>query len=269
MEVLSSPTETKKTRVEWKTYLYLLLTAFADTLIIELFNHKAFSDGLSSLWDFLSRRPLAFAVDVFLVLLTLLPGLFFRRRVFWCALLSAIWVACGGANGFIILNRMTPFTTADLTVLNTGLDTLPNYLSTEYIVLLWIAVVVILVVMLLIFLKGPKSAQSPRNRIVSGIAALAVGAAGLLGCAVTAFEQTQLSTVFSNLAIAYEDYGFPYCFLQTWLNKGIKLPAGYSERRMDDILEHVGEEAEAETKDVNVIFVQLESFMDPDMVDEL
>ena len=35
---------------------------------------------------------------------------------------------------------MTPFTIADLTVLNTGLDTLPNYLSPGYILLLAAAV---------------------------------------------------------------------------------------------------------------------------------
>ena len=49
---------------------------------------------------------------------------------------------------------MTPFTVADLTVFNTGLHTLPNYLSTKYIVML-AAALVILAVGLISVLEGP------------------------------------------------------------------------------------------------------------------
>ena len=266
METILSPTQTKKLRGEYKTYLSLALAALVDSLIIELFNHKVFTTGFSSMWEFLSRHPLAFAVDTFLVLLTLLPGLFLRRRLFWCALVSAIWLLGGGANGFILLNRMTPFTTADLTVINTGLDTLPNYLSKGYIVLLCIAIAALLAGLAIVFVKGPKSGRPFRNRAISGVIALVVSSGGLLGCGAAAFDQNQISTVFSNLAFAYEDYGFSYCFLQTWLNKGIRQPIGYSQQDMDRILGSVGEETEAEDTDVNVIFVQLESFMDPDAV---
>ena len=38
-----------------------------------------------------------------------------------------------------------------------------------------------------------------------------------------------LATFFGNLAYAYQDYGAPYCFVNTWLNTGIHKPAGYSE----------------------------------------
>ena len=114
--------------------------ALALTVTVELFNHKAFSEGPAAFWAFLAKRPLAAAVDYLLVLLTLLPTLFARRRTFWQTLLSVVWLGVGAANGFILLNRMTPFTIADLTVLNTGLDTLPNYLSPGYILLLAAAV---------------------------------------------------------------------------------------------------------------------------------
>ena len=38
-----------------------------------------------------------------------------------------------------------------------------------------------------------------------------------------------LSTFFGSLPYAYNDYGVPYCFINTWLNTGISKPAGYSE----------------------------------------
>jgi hypothetical protein len=119
-----------------RVLLRLALLALAVTLAVELFNHKAFTDGPGAFWRFLGGAPLAFLVDALLVLVTLVPALFLRRQVFWCTLVSTVWLSMGAVNGFILVNRQTPFTVADITVLNSGLDTLPNYLSKPAIVLL-------------------------------------------------------------------------------------------------------------------------------------
>lgn len=129
------------------------------TLLNELFNHKVFTEGFSAFAAFAAGHPLALAVDFLLVLITLAPAFFFRRRVFYLTMIASIWVVGGGVNGFILLNRMTPFTTADLTVLNTGLDTLPNYLSTKYIVLLFAAVLLLLLALAALLWKGRKTAN--------------------------------------------------------------------------------------------------------------
>ena len=97
-------------------FLYLPLLALLVTIVVELFNHKSFTEGLTGFWNFLSQDPLAMLVNVLIVLVTLVPAFFLRRRVFWCALVAFLWLVCGGVNGFILLNRMTPFTVADLTV---------------------------------------------------------------------------------------------------------------------------------------------------------
>ena len=246
-------------------FLYIPLLAVGLTLVIELFNHKAFTSGLTSFWNFVSKSPAALAVNTLLVLITLVPALFFRRRIFWCVLVSVVWLAGGAVNGFILLNRMTPFTVADLTVFQTGIDTLPNYLSTKYIILLAVGVLLAVAGLVFLFWKGPRSAASGRRRAISGAAALAVCGTLLAGSWTLAFDLGQLSRVFSNLAFAYEDYGFGYCFLQTWLNRGIRQPAGYSDQdmgRIGDMIAQDTQQTQAQT-DVNVIFVQLESFIDP------
>lgn len=260
-----------KIACHWKKHRALFcvpLLAVLDTLLIELFNQKAFTAGLGSLGVFLRERPLAFAVNAFLVLLTLAPAFFLRRRVFWCVLVSALWVVCGAANGFILLNRVTPFTIADLTVLNTGLDTLPNYLPSGYLLLLSAAVLILVISLLLLGWKGPKNALSGRRRILEGATALGLTAALLAGTWVLAFHAGQLSSLFASLATAYEDYGFSYCFLQTWLNTGIRRPNGYSGSdmaRIQGLLEKDALPADPQT-DVNVICVQLESFLDPGQI---
>lgn len=260
-------------RTAARSLLWITLLALGDILVVELFNHKAFTDGLGSFWEFLSSAPLAFLVDTLLVLMTLVPALFLRRRVFWCALVSAVWLAAGAVNGFILLNRMTPFTMADITVLNSGLDTLPNYLSKWAMVLLALGIVVLIAGLTLLFWKGPRCASPWRARWRTGLASLVLCAAALGGAWALAFQTDQLTTVFSNLAYAYEDYGFPYCFLQTWLNRGISRPFNYGSSVMQDLrveIEAAQDAAPAEEQtDVNVTVIQLESFIDPEQIQGL
>lgn len=252
-------------------YGKLALLALAITTVVELWNHQTFSAGPASFFRFLSENPLAMAVNTLLVLLTLLPALLFRRRVFSLTLVSAVWLVVGGVNGFILLNRMTPFTVADLTVVNTGLDTLPNYLSRRSITLLVVVLTVLALGLAVLFWKGPRSSESRRRRWYSALLALLVAAGTLMGCWTVAFRMGQLSSVFANLAYAYEDYGFAYCFLQTWLNRGIRVPVDYqfaSVRRVLDDVAAALPETTPQT-DVNVVYVQLESFMDPAEIEGL
>ena len=265
--------DAERHRQERRAFLYLPLLALAVTVVVELFNHKSFTDGPAGFWRFMTEEPLAFLVNFLIVLLTLCPAFFLRRRAFWCALVSFLWLICGGVNGFILLNRMTPFTVADLTVFETGLDTVPNYLSTGYIILLIAALVLVAAGLVLLFWKGPRSSCPLRTRILTGIGAMAVSGALMGGGCALAFFTGNLSDQFANLAFAYEDYGFSYCFLQTWLNRGIRRPANYSQKAVADIVRSVEEKTAALSADpqtdVNVIFIQLESYIDPSMIQGL
>lgn len=254
-----------------KLWVYPLL-ALGITVVVELFNHKTFTEGFSSLFEFVTDNPLALLVDALIVLLTLVPALFLRWQMFWCVLATIVWLVAGGVNGFILLNRMTPFTMSDLTVLNTGLDTLPNYLSTGYIVLLAVALILSALGLILLFWKGPRNALPLKKRILVGILGMLVSGGALAGGWALAFQTNQLSTTFANLAFAYEDYGFSYCFLQTWLNKGIHRPSNYSQQSVNNVLDMLEEDSDPSSQpqtDVNVIFVQLESFIDPAQIKDL
>ena len=206
--------DAERHRQERRAFLYLPLLALAVTVVVELFNHKSFTDGPAGFWRFMTEEPLAFLVNFLIVLLTLCPAFFLRRRAFWCALVSFLWLICGGVNGFILLNRMTPFTVADLTVFETGLDTVPNYLSTGYIILLIAALVLVAAGLVLLFWKGPRSSCPLRTRILTGIGAMAVSGALMGGGCALAFFTGNLSDQFANLAFAYEDYGFYYCLAE-------------------------------------------------------
>lgn len=44
-------------REERGAFLYIPLLAVGLTLVIELFNHKAFTSGLTSFWNFVRQKP--------------------------------------------------------------------------------------------------------------------------------------------------------------------------------------------------------------------
>lgn len=245
----------------------LLPTALALNLLVELLNHK----GFAGLGHFLTESPLAFLVNFLIILFTLTPCLLFRRQFFCLTVLSLVWVVGGVANGIIIQNRMTPFTTADLTVFSTGFEILPTYFTKPQMALLIVTCLLVAAGLILLFWKGPKSASGLVRRLLLGLPAVALAGALLAGTVKLGLAQGFLSTIFSNLAYAYEDYGFAYCFANTWLNTGIRTPKNYSAADMERIRQMIDQRskdlppAQART-DVNIIYVQLESFFDPQQI---
>lgn len=245
----------------------LFPVALLLNLLIELLNHK----GFAGLGRFLLESPLAFFVNFLIILFTLTPCLLFRRQVFCLTVLSLIWVVGGVANGIIIQNRMTPFTTADLAVFSTGFEILPTYFTKPQMALLIAACLLALAGLALLFVKGPKTAAGLRRRLLVGLPSAALAGLVLVGMVKFCLAQGFLSTIFSNLAYAYEDYGFAYCFANTWLNTGIRTPQNYSASDMDRIRQMIDQDmgdlplGQART-DVNIVYVQLESFFDPQQI---
>ena len=86
-----------------------------------------------------------------------------------------------------------------------------------------------------------------------------------------AIDNRLLSTYFGNIAYAYQDYGYPYCLAVTIFDTGINEPNGYSKALMEDIVNSEGEIKETKKKntDVNILFLQLETFIDPTEVNFL
>ncbi len=85
-----------------------------------------------------------------------------------------------------------------------------------------------------------------------------------------ALEKRVLSNYFGNIAFAYEDYGYPYCLATTIFNTGISRPRDYSEKEIKRIEKTEKNLPETqEEKRPNILFLQLESFFDPTLVNYL
>lgn len=266
----------KSIKTFYEKYLHNSITlcvilAFTINFIIETVSRRSIADCL----DYMTGSPMTFLFNTFMIFFTYSIAYLVKRRIFVYVMVSFFWLATGIANGVILSYRITPFTVTDLSLLSSVMSIIPNYLNTVQIVLAVAAGVILVAALVLVFIFMPKHKQKINyKKSIAGVLIMGLTMFGLTNLAI---NQNWVSTYFGNLNYAYRDYGFPYCFINTWLNTGISAPSNYSS---DEILGIFTEEELKELTDVsasnddgerkpNVIFLQMESFFDPTLMDNL
>jgi phosphoglycerol transferase MdoB-like AlkP superfamily enzyme len=246
--------------------------SFVVLIFIESWGYKTPVGG----FIFLIKHPGAFVVNWIIIFTTLSVARLFRRRIFVYTVISVVWAGLGIANGFILMKRMTPFTTADLQIFDLGVEMITVYLTPLQITLLAAAFAAVIATFVLLFLFAPKrqikDGISVGKRLGREIIAIALSVLLLVGSWNFGIQTGVVSTYFKNLWDAYTDYGMPYSFLSTWLRQGVSRPYDYSKKKVDGVFKSgelstmTSDEMTAEEvnkKFPNIVFLQLESFIDP------
>lgn len=225
--------------------------------------------------DYLTGSPMTFFYNTCMIFFTFSIAYLVKRRIFVYVMVSFFWLATGITNGIILSNRITPFTVTDLSLLSSVISIIPIYLNTVQIVLAAAAGVLLVIALILVFLFMPKHKQKiSYKKSIAGILVLTLSMVGLTNLAIS---QNWVSTYFGNLNYAYRDYGFPYCFINTWLNTGISAPSNYSRDRIQSIFTEeewkdfnsLPVSSEDEGRKPNVLLLQMESFFDPTLMENL
>ncbi|MSC83765.1 LTA synthase family protein [Eubacterium sp. am_0171] len=246
--------------------LHFLLACVLNLLIEVISRHSLFEA-----WDYMVGSPKVFLFNAFLIFATFSVVYLVRRRLFARILLSVFWLFLGTCNGYLLLKRVTPFNAQDLKVLSDALALTGNYFNTFELILLIVGIAAVILWVISMWRRGGQYAGKMHR-----ILALA-GVVFWLGAYVfltdVAIDKRVVSNYFGNIAFAYEDYGFPYCFTASIFNTGISEPAGYSEETMAKISNNgsITESTNGRTEETlpNIIFVQLESYFDPTEVEWL
>ena len=232
--------------------------------VIEAICRHSFTEA----WIYMTTKPLVFAYNAAFIFTTMLLVYLFRKRIFWRIFIGGFWLFLGIVNGVLLLNRVTPFTGPDVKNLTDGLSIAKKYLSQTEMTIGGILLGVAVLILLIILIKSPKYRGKLKYKV--NIPLILVGVLAFGGITQLALEKRVLSNYFGNIAIAYEDYGYPYCLATTIFNTGISAPRDYSESEIKKI--ENSEENLPETKSgthPNILFLQLESFFDPTLVNYL
>ena len=240
------------------------LCSAAGYFLIEAISRHSFSAA----WTYMTTKPLVFAYNAALIFTTSLLVYLFRKRCFWRVLIAILWLLLGIINGVILSNRVTPFTGPDLHLLTDGMAVLNKYLPSWGVVAALIILGFFVLLLLVLLIKAPSYKRKVKFRY--DLLLVVVGAALFAGVTQLALEKRVLSNYFGNIAFAYEDYGYPYCLAVTIFDTGISCPRDYSEQEITRI-EKTEDNLPATKEDSkpNIIFLQLESFFDPTLVNYL
>lgn len=232
--------------------------------LIEAISRHSFSEA----WAYMTDRPLVFAYNTAFIFTTTLIVYLFRRRCFLRVLLAIFWILLGVINGVILANRVTPFTGPDLHLLTDGMALLEKYLPAWGVTVALVVLGFLALLLLVLLIKGPRYKGKLKYRY--NIPLILAGVVAFGGITQLALEKRVLSNYFGNISFAYEDYGYPYCLATTIFNTGISCPRDYSEEEIARIEKTEEDLPETETEDLpNIVFVQLESFFDPTLVNYL
>lgn len=239
--------------------------------VLNFFIEVVSRHSLFEAWDYMVGTPLPFLFNAFLITATFSIVYLVRRRVFARILLSVFWLFLGTCNGYLLLKRVTPFNAQDLKVLSDALSLTGNYFSTMELILLIVGIGAVVIWVISMWRRGGQyTGKMHRFLALIGVGCW-IGAYMLLTN--IAIDQRVVSNYFGNIAFAYEDYGFPYCFTASLFNTGISEPSGYSEESMAAIDNNgalnVSETGRSEEELPNIIVVQLESYFDPTEVEWL
>ena len=264
-----------------RSFMKFLFAPLIINFIIELCSRR----NLGDTFGYIFGSPLVFLYNSLIILATLSIVLLFKRRTFFFSLITTVWIGFGITNGIILSNRVTPFTATDLTLADLGLGIISKYLSKTTTTLIATFLIVVVLGIVILFFKGPK--YKGKLNYKKNILIVASVWAFLFISTKAALGFNVISSYFGNIAFAYVDYGFPYCFSNTLLNTGIDKPKDYSEEKIATISDLIasnksnnelgsdsillastegGLNHEIDADKPNVIMVQLESFFDPSLV---
>lgn len=255
---------------KWMNRLSLplhFLLACVINFLIEIVSRLSLFEA----WDYMVGSPLVFLYNAFMIFVTFSIVYLVRRRVFARILISVFWVFLGICNGYLLTKRVTPFNAQDLKAISEALAVMNSYFNAFELVMIVIGVVALVFWIISMWRRGGQFTGKMHRWIALGGVIVSFAACGVVTEA--AIDNRVISNYFGNIAFAYEDYGFPYCFSASLFNTGINEPSGYSEEAMAEISNN-GEITKSETgrseEDLpNIMFVQLESFFDPTEVEWL
>ncbi|PKM66460.1 MAG: arylsulfatase [Firmicutes bacterium HGW-Firmicutes-2] len=252
----STPSIDKSNKVKYWPVVYNTGSALGITLLLEILSRRSFMEGLG----YAVRNPGMFLYNVLIVLFTLSLAELLKKKDFFLILISILWLSLGVGNFMVLGFRTTPLAAIDFHILKSVISIVHIYLNNVQIVMISIALILTLIGIGMAWKKLPKKQVYYRKAIITAGALV-----GLMFMMPNfASETVAFSGNFGNLADAYEDYGFAYCFSTSVVDRGIKKPEGYDQIRMAEILSKLNktENMDAGIIMPNIIMVQLESFID-------
>ena len=220
-------------QLEQQPLKQLIIFSIVITFVLEMLNSHSVITGFASVID----NPIMFLFNALILFLTFSIVNFFKRRNFLLVLIASTWLIAGIVNFAVLGFRTTPFTGNDLRLLTSVLSIIPIYLNPIQIALVGILAVLLAGGIVYAFMKFSKTPLQMKNALFTLCCAIIL----LMGTSSLADKTESVTDNFTNIAQAYQEYGFAYCFTVSIIDRGIDTPATYSVEAVEKVIEEMEE----------------------------
>lgn len=243
-------------------FKFCLISSVILNTIVEMLSRRSVFGGLEAF----ATHPVMFIYNSFIIFMTLGICSLFRKRIFVFTFIALIWLACAVTNCVLLGFRTTPFSAVDLQILSSVIDIINVYLNGFELALIAVSILIVVIGLVVLFFKTPKTKGQIHYLKICSTLCVSLATALIINNVAIAAESD--SSNFPNIADAYEDYGFVYCFSSSILDTGIDMPAEYTPEAMSYVAAEIGNDRGQHAPEIqpNVIVVQLESFFDVNLL---
>ena len=162
----------------------------------------------------------------------------------------------------------------DLTLVFSVFSVFNSYLTVFQTILIVVAIICLIISMVFLYKKEIKKERILKNSIISILATILL----VLVIRFPLINVGALSNDYSNLTNAYREYGLPYWFVVSMIDRGVDEPDDYEKElvessliELDQLYQSLNNQPSSDvtinsSQKPNIIFLQLESFMDPNYI---
>lgn len=221
-------------QLEQQPLLQLIVFAMIINLILETLSHRSVFKGFGMIF----KNPIMFTYNFLIILLSLTLATFFKRKNFMFLIVFIVWIWLGSTNYILLGFRTTPLTAIDFHIFNSVFGIVHVYLSDAQLAIIAVVVCIVAIFVVHAFRKIPKSTLQIKNAFFTLCCTIVL----MLGVSNIAFKAHAVTSDYGNLAQAFHDYGFAYCFTLSIIDKGISEPKEYSQENMEVVLDTIENE---------------------------
>ncbi len=234
-----------------------------SALIINLFIEIVWRRSISSIANHIFLNPHMFIYCTAIIALTLCVTMFFKKRLFVYILIAGTWIGFGVSNSVLLSYRSTPMIAIDFMIMRSSIGISTVYLSVFVIILIVIGILAAIALLVFILRKCRKEPVDYKRSFLQTL-----GLGTFVATLATMYYFTGAVPSEMRLPEIHQKCGYAYCLAYSLVDYGVDEPEVYSDEYMDDIRNVIDSVEQTVPEDKpNVIFVQLESFMDMDRIE--
>jgi len=246
-----------------KLYNDKFLLCVVSAFVINLFIEIVWRRSLSSVINLVVFNPHMFIYGTALIALTLCVTMFFKKRLFVYLLIAGTWIGFGVSNATLLAYRSTPMVAIDFMIMRSSIGISTIYLSVFVIILIVLGVLAAIALLVYIMRKCRKEKVDYKRSFLQ-----TVGVAAFVATLATMFYFTNAVPSDMRLPEIHQKCGYAYCLTYSLVDYGVDEPEVYTDDYMQEIRDVIDSVEETVPEDKpNVIFLQLESFMDMNRIE--